>query len=747
MKVNFLNYSRIILCLLSSLSVVACADVEFYTNGGYTSENPVLSSSVEGTEVRFGYERSEQSIKILSNSAWTALSDQKWCVVNPPSNRGDSRLLIAVEENISINPRTANIEVIVNEQLSLTLQVNQHGAPLLSANDIDAGMALDELPLKISAGEEDEWTARVIEGDIWCSLAFLSGTGYSENTINVTTNDEGRARTAVIQVTCGELQETVTVVQRADFDTPEVIYGGESDFKLFWQHVHGAKNYQILAESVEGKTFTDNIAVIDGQIDYEYDLTRLYDISNNFVGKLIVSVKALTKDDNVFSQFGLSEAVHTIFDATSGDGLSEEFPFRISQPRHLQNISITAKDYRYYQQIADIDFAGYDNDNNADNGNFTPISFIKGRYTGKTASGEKSKIINLSIQNRKIVNNDKTAIFAQFGNSDALKSYLGYVVLENINIYTVLSKAGPAPTAALVAYGQNIDIEYCDLISGEVNGKECRRVGGILGDASSGVSISFCSNIATVSANNNVAAICGSGTPVITNCWNGGNVNGFAYVGGIAGAISAPGAIRYCYNIGNILSNGSGSDAPVGGIAGHLQLDNLKIENCFNTGNVSATHATNSGQAGGIVGALKSPKQKVMNCYNTGAVLSAGTGGNSQAGGICGTITKAEKIIENCYNIGSVICGNTTQMGSIGGLAKDASTQVLGGCFFLESGLNGMGSGNSTGAEAKISEDMADMATYTYAGWDTHMWHIVSNGYSYPQIVDMPHVFKTETAR
>ena len=153
-------------------------------------------------------------------------------------------------------------------------------------------------------------------------------------------------------------------------------------------------------------------------------------------------------------------------------------------------------------------------------------------------------------------------------------------------------------------------------------------IGGIAGWAYSSTSITNCYNTGSVSGSaGGVGGIAGdTSSSTITNCYNTGSVSGDRYVGGIAGSASDS-TITNCYNTGSV----TGSYNLVGGIVGYASST---ITNCYNTGSV-----TGSNYVGGIAGHAYS--STITNCYNTGSVI-----GSDNRGGIVGY---ASSTITNCY--------------------------------------------------------------------------------------------------
>ena len=226
-------------------------------------------------------------------------------------------------------------------------------------------------------------------------------------------------------------------------------------------------------------------------------------------------------------------------------------------------------------------------------------------------------------------------------------------------------------------------IRNIGLIDSEITGYQ--YVGGIVGFASSGVTIGNCYNETDITSEYRyTGGIAGGSSGTITNCYNTGNIRG---CGNNAGGIVGSGDASYCYNTGSIsissyttstgyvsrddvggisgsgdvsFSYNTGSVSgmrTVGGIAGHGSANN-----CYNTGSVSAGSDANS-DAGGIVGYQDGD---IYNCYNIGSVSGRGSTATTKpdAGGIVGACVDA---VYNCVNLGSVTGRNGTKVGAIAG--------------------------------------------------------------------------------
>ena len=204
-------------------------------------------------------------------------------------------------------------------------------------------------------------------------------------------------------------------------------------------------------------------------------------------------------------------------------------------------------------------------------------------------------------------------------------------------------------------------ITNCSNAAGVSGTGKC--IGGIIGNAGKGVSITACTNSGNVSGIKEKNAIVSVSIDVggivgilrqnvtITNCINNGKIlNSFNNTGGIVGALYPSCKINSCINNGNIISEGERT----AGIAGDTYQNNLEINitNCINNGNVESDKLA----IGGIVGVLCGT---VENCYNTGNIKSTGSSTEDYemfgVGGIVGgTMNVYTSIIKNTYNIGTI---------------------------------------------------------------------------------------------
>lgn len=307
---------------------------------------------------------------------------------------------------------------------------------------------------------------------------------------------------------------------------------------------------------------------------------------------------------------------------------------------------------------------------------WTPI----GNNTGSNAATYKFKGVfdgqGYTISNVKIddIDNFNRGFF----------SYIENAEIKNITLdvdFTIgKSTAGGAVASAKNSSFENITVKG-SIKRGEKATVTSSYVGGIVGNAASGVTISNCVNEADIckavpstdkNYNNSayVGGIAGKAEKAdISDCENKGCISGGYAVGGITGQTSSSGTseIVRCINRGDVSADRSGSTKAysAGGIAGHLYAAGDTVKSCVNYGSITA----NTASAGGIVGTYGGNKAAVDNCYNAGSVSNTYAGG--YAGGIAGianTSTYYYTCISNCYNRGKLSISENGSAGAITGL-------------------------------------------------------------------------------
>lgn len=209
-----------------------------------------------------------------------------------------------------------------------------------------------------------------------------------------------------------------------------------------------------------------------------------------------------------------------------------------------------------------------------------------------------------------------------------------------------------------------------------------------------------------------VGGLVGYNKKDILSCVNNMTINVTSKsIGGVCG-LSEGGTIKQCGNNGNITSN----KANVGGIVGELKKA-IIVEECYNKGNIKSLQSV-----GGIVGGGNNTT-KINNCYNTGNIESTAGDDKSKACGIYSWSNAVHPTIVNCYNVGNVVvpAGKTANA-----ISNQAPAENITNCFFLVGTASNMAQkveGSGT-AEA----DMKNQGTYV--NWDfSNVWTMSVDGY------------------
>ncbi len=287
-------------------------------------------------------------------------------------------------------------------------------------------------------------------------------------------------------------------------------------------------------------------------------------------------------------------------------------------------------------------------------------------------------------------------------NSSSFQGLFGFIegaTVKNVGV-TDSYIEGDFYTAAVVGSNSGT-IENC-YNTGVINGTA--YVGGVAGDNRTGAIIRNCYNSGSVSGGYNIGGVIGAvpgGTA--ENCRNTGSVSSTdVYVGGVTGSMS--GTMQYCYNMGRV----SGGSNSVGGVVGY---SGGTMRYCYNAGGISGVK-----YVGGVAGSFVDGS--ISACYNAGEVS-----GTRLVGGVVGNMDNNITLSE-CYSAGGVSGGS-----NIGGIAGGSSGTVT-GCYYdkqmcAAGGINGSDSDGA--AVGKLTTEM--LGNPAFSGWDSGKWTFSSDFY------------------
>jgi len=150
---------------------------------------------------------------ITSNISWTATCAESWCTIANPGGTNNGTLSVIYNENTTLVPRTATINVtgegVANQSVTLT-QANL--IPTLSVTPSNRDVAKEAGTTTFNITSNTSWTAE--SNQIWCSVQNVAGNGNATLNINFDQNENNNQRVASITISAiGISSQTVTVIQ------------------------------------------------------------------------------------------------------------------------------------------------------------------------------------------------------------------------------------------------------------------------------------------------------------------------------------------------------------------------------------------------------------------------------------------------------------------------------------------------------------------------------------------------------
>lgn len=288
-----------------------------------------------------------------------------------------------------------------------------------------------------------------------------------------------------------------------------------------------------------------------------------------------------------------------------------------------------------YILVNDIDLSSYEN--------WEPIGTELSAFKGEFDGNDKS-INGLCVSD--VIESTNRA-------SAGLFAFVSGAVIKNLNVVNadieIQKETDRFYSVGVISGNSKYSVfENCKVSGGviaEVNGT-C-SAGGITGEITTDSAITNCENIVNI-------AIDGKSE---------------LYVGGIVGSASSP--ISLCHNAGSITVNNLKSENKeydsicIGGICGNMFME--EISNCYNTGNIVVNCISDYSCVGGIGGCTFS----VSDCYNIGNISYGNQSATENTAGIVGKVVyffnglgiseNKESFVINCYCLdnNSKVLGNT----------------------------------------------------------------------------------------
>lgn len=364
--------------------------------------------------------------------------------------------------------------------------------------------------------------------------------------------------------------------------------------------------------------------------------------------------------------------------------LADDGVYEISTAKELRDLAhlITDKESGYgaarkasYRLTKDIDMSEITD--------MIPIGANSGNAFTGTFDGNGHSVRNLNLVPAEDATGNYWGLFGRIATP---------AVIKNLTVEGTVTSGGAyvGGIVGLVASGATIEncVNRCAVTY--TGAETAYGVGGVVGHAGG-----------THKANTVTAGSTQTGTLVITNCRNEGDVLGSKCVGGILGRsdiTSGSVTVSGCVNTGDITATigDTGGYADVGGIAGfdygekgaatrHL------FSGCINFGTVafakleeydfsSFTNGYGFQGVGGIIGRTQTTGIEVTGCYNGGKVTSDGqdangTSGDSYAMVIVGKSPVAPKNSNNYYKPGAGAMNSVKAIAV--GLTEESTTAAI----------------------------------------------------------------------
>ena len=223
--INNLKYN----VMKKNLKLVAFSAILLMLAGNFFSCGDKEKSflTVDKTFITATAEAGTYSIAVNSNGAWTVvIENADWCILDNNTGNGDGILTLYIAENMLNTTRSATIK-ITSESLEKSVVVSQNAAEepevelFLIVNKTFINAIAEAGTYFFIISSSNSWTA-VVENAEWCTLySNTGGTGNRKITVNVAENAIYTSRSATIKFTSGDLEEFVTIKQRAAIEPGE----------------------------------------------------------------------------------------------------------------------------------------------------------------------------------------------------------------------------------------------------------------------------------------------------------------------------------------------------------------------------------------------------------------------------------------------------------------------------------------------------------------------------------------------
>lgn len=168
------------------------------------------------TSYEVDYSSGQLNIEVNSNVEYQISSSVAWISQVPTRALNLSSPGFSIAENTSRSKRSGTITFSYNDIVK-TVNVTQDGCPYLDVEKKSYEISSEGGNLSVSISSKGKWNATVLgDASSWCSVSPSGGNGGNGTMVlTVSKNDQTQERSATINITSGNLAETITVKQAA----------------------------------------------------------------------------------------------------------------------------------------------------------------------------------------------------------------------------------------------------------------------------------------------------------------------------------------------------------------------------------------------------------------------------------------------------------------------------------------------------------------------------------------------------
>ena len=183
------------------------------------SSTPILEIEMEGQRLDYTADGGEKTINISSNKEWKATLDQeaeKWCRISKETGIGSSPVKITVEQNKTINERSATLTV-KSDTMVRTVTIVQIGeAPYLTVDKENISIGRESSEGEIVISTNCEWEITMPNECDWFTIPTQYGKPGEHSIIySVVENTRYEERTTSFTIKAADIEKVVTVTQAA----------------------------------------------------------------------------------------------------------------------------------------------------------------------------------------------------------------------------------------------------------------------------------------------------------------------------------------------------------------------------------------------------------------------------------------------------------------------------------------------------------------------------------------------------